>query len=110
MKRLLLLAASLTSLLALAPACADAQPRDAVRHGHALVKEFCARCHAIGRTGKSPHAGAPPFRSIGRSYDLDGFAERLERGISAGHPDMPEFVFTRADALAVQAYLRSIQR
>ena len=109
MKRLLLLAAPLIRSWRSRLPRAGAQPRDAVRHGHALVKEFCARCHAVGRTGKSPHAGAPPFRSIGRSYDLDGFAERLERGISAGHPDMPEFVFTRADALAVQAYLRSIQ-
>lgn len=106
MKRLLLIVAS---LLLLAPVGAGAQPRVSVRHGHALVKEFCARCHAIGRTGKSPHAGAPPFRGIGRSYDLDGFAQRLERGISTGHPDMPEFVFMHADALAVQAYLRSIQ-
>ncbi|MEJ2623269.1 MAG: cytochrome c [Pseudolabrys sp.] len=80
-----------------------------MRHGHALVKALCARCHAVGRTGRSPYAGAPPFRGTGRSYDLDGFAERLERGISAGHPDMPESVFTRADALTVQAYLRSIQ-
>ncbi len=107
MKRLLLLAASLAIL---APAFSDARPRAVVRHGHALVKEFCARCHAIGRSGKSPHAGAPPFRRVGRSYDLDRFATRLEHGISAGHPDMPEFVFTHADARAVQAYLRSIQR
>jgi cytochrome c len=106
MKRLLLLAVLLP---ALTPIASGAQAQNSLRHGHALVKEFCARCHAVGRTGKSPHAGAPPFRGIGRSYDLDGFAERLERGISAGHPDMPEFVFTRADALAVQAYLRSIQ-
>ena len=107
MKRLLLLLAVL--LPALTPIASGAQGQNSVRHGHALVKEFCARCHAVGRTGKSPHAGAPPFRGIGRSYDLDGFAERLERGISAGHPDMPEFIFTRADALDVQAYLRSIQ-
>ena len=107
MKRLLLLRAALLPAIALAAWGAQAQ--ESAHHGRALVTKFCARCHAVGRSGKSPHAGAPPFRGIGRSYDLDGFAERLERGISAGHPDMPEFVFTRADALAVQAYLRSIQ-
>jgi cytochrome c len=96
--------------LALVLAAPPVQARDPVRHGRALVKELCARCHAIGRTGGSPHAGAPPFRTIGRSYDLDGFAERLRRGISSDHPDMPEFIFDRADARAVQAYLRSIQR
>jgi cytochrome c len=108
MKRIHLpLAAIGLTLILAAPA---AQARSPVSHGRALVKEFCARCHAIGRVGKSPLAGAPPFRTIGRSYDLDGFANRLRRGISSGHPDMPEFIFERADALAVQAYLRSIQR
>lgn len=87
-----------------------AQARDPAGRGHALVREFCARCHAVGRSGRSPAAGAPPFRLLGRSYDLDRFDERLERGISSGHPDMPEFIFDHADALAVQAYLRSIQR
>ena len=96
--------------LALVLAAPPAQARDPVARGHALVKEFCARCHSIGRTGRSPHVGAPPLRTIGRSYDLDSFAERLRHGISSGHPDMPEVIFERADARAVQAYLRSIQR
>lgn len=108
MKRSLSLLAAVG--LALNLAAQQAQARDPVRHGRALVKEFCGHCHAIGRRGKSPKAGAPPFRLIGRSYDLDGFAEQLERGISSDHPEMPEFKFDRADALAVQAYLRSIQR
>lgn len=96
--------------LALVLAAPPAKAQDPARHGRALVKEFCASCHAIGRSGKSPNAAAPPLRSIGRSYDLDGIAERLQLGISSGHPDMPEFIFDRADARAVQAYLRSIQR
>ena len=98
------------SAFALVLASPLAQARDSISRGHALVKELCAGCHAIGPTGKSPREGAPPFRTIGRSYDLDGFAERLRHGISSGHPDMPEFIFEPADALAVQAYLRSIQR
>ena len=108
MKRFLLwLAASaLMPVLAVPPA----QARDSVRHGRTLVKEFCARCHATGHRGESPLAGAPPFRMIGRSYDLDRFAQRLRRGISSDHPDMPEFKFGRVDSEDVQAYLRSIQR
>jgi len=80
------------------------------RRGRAVVREFCARCHAIGKTGDSPHPGAPPFRTLGRSFDLDQFPRRLERGISSGHPDMPEFKLGVDDALAVTAYLRTIQR
>ncbi len=98
------------AILTLVLAVPAAQARDPAGHGRALVKEFCGPCHAVGRRGKSPRAGAPPLREIGRNYDLDGIAERLQRGISSSHPDMPEFIFDRADAQAVQAYLRSIQR
>jgi len=98
------------SLLALFMLTAAANAQDPVRHGRAVVKEFCARCHAIGRRGKSPHPSAPPFRLLGHSFDLDQLPRRLERGISSGHPDMPEFKFTDRDARDVAAYLRTIQR
>jgi mono/diheme cytochrome c family protein len=86
-----------------------AQAQSPARQGRALMQQFCARCHAIGSSGKSRHADAPPFRYLGRSFDLDQFARVLERGISAGHPDMPEFKFTEDDANAARAYLRTIQ-
>ena len=88
----------------------SAQAQDPVARGQALVAEFCGRCHAIGVKGKSRHSDAPPFRTLGRSIDLDEFPRRLERGISSGHPDMPEFKFSHDDALAVGAYLRLIQQ
>ena len=87
-----------------------AQAQDPVSHGQALVAEFCGRCHAIGTKGKSRHPDAPPFRILGRSVDLDEFPRTLERGISGGHPDMPEFKFSHDDARAVRAYLRVIQQ
>jgi cytochrome c len=87
-----------------------AQAQDPARHGRALLKEYCSPCHAIGKTGKSRHVGAPPFRTLGRSFDIDQFARVLERGISSGHPDMPEFKFSEEDALAARAYLRTIQQ
>ena len=87
-----------------------AQAQDPVRHGRALVKEFCARCHSVGRRGRSPRAAAPPLRYTGRTYDLDEFPRTLERGISSNHPAMPEFKFNHQDARAVRAYLRTIQQ
>jgi mono/diheme cytochrome c family protein len=95
-------------LLALLAVSARAQEQDPVRR--AIVGEFCARCHAVARFGRSPHVGAPPFRTLGRSFDLDEFPRRLERGISSSHPDMPEFKFGEDDARAVRDYLRTIQR
>ena len=69
----------------------------------------CTRCHAIGRAGASPHAVAPPFRTLSRRYPIEGLAEALAEGLSVGHPDMPEFVFDSQDVGAILDYLKSIQ-
>jgi len=102
--------ALVAALPALAAMDAVAQAQDPVRHGRALVREFCGRCHSIGRRGRSPHADAPPLRYMGRTFDLDEIPRTLQRGISSNHPAMPEFKFDYEDARAVRAYLRTIQQ
>jgi cytochrome c len=79
------------------------------QQGRALVESHCSRCHAIGRTGTSPHHEAPPFRILGRRYPIDSLAEALAEGLVTGHPDMPEFTFEVRDVGAILAYLHSIQ-
>ena len=108
MRRLSTIILALIAALAVMGGVARAQ--DPVRHGRALVKEFCARCHSVGRRGRSPHADAPPLRYMGRTFDLDEFPRTLIRGISSSHPAMPEFKFDYQDARAVRAYLRTIQQ
>jgi mono/diheme cytochrome c family protein len=81
----------------------------ALKRGEALMARLCAGCHAIGRTGASPHVQAPPFRLLGRRYPIESLEEALGEGIVSGHPDMPEFKFSAADVGAVVAYLNSIQ-
>ena len=87
---------------------AAAQSQDPLRHGRALLQEFCGPCHAVGRTDVNRRAR--PLRTLGRTFDLDQFPRLLERGISSTHPDMPETKFSEEDAHAAAAYLRSIQR
>jgi len=78
--------------------------------GRTLVEEHCAMCHAIGPSGNSPHAAAPPFRKLGNSFDLDKLQTILERGdIVPAHPDMPIFKLDRNTARGVVNYIRSIQ-
>jgi cytochrome c len=77
--------------------------------GRTLLEDHCASCHVIGKTGDSPRENAPPFRTLSRSFDLDKIQGQLERGLTAGHPDVPEFKFGEDDARVVAAYLRSIQ-
>lgn len=102
-------AALALSWLALSVPTSAAFAQDPSDIGRALLQRSCASCHAIGKTGDSPNAGAPPFRTLGRSYDLDQFPRQLQRGVVSGHPDMPEFKFNEADARAAGVYLRSIQ-
>ena len=94
----------------LATSSVSAQDRPAtLKRGESLLTKNCARCHAIGKAGVSPHPSAPPFRTLSRKYPIDGLQEALAEGLSVGHPDMPEFVFESADISAILAYLKSIQ-
>ena len=79
------------------------------KRGAALLERMCAPCHAVGRTGTSPHRQAPPFRTLSRRYAIESLEETLAEGIISGHPDMPEFKFGASDVGAVIAYLRAIQ-
>jgi cytochrome c len=98
------------SLIAVLTAGGSARAQDPVSYGQSLVAEFCASCHAIGVKGESPHPWAPPFRTLGRTIDLDEFPRALERGITSTHPDMPAIKFSQEEARAVRAYLRAIQQ
>jgi mono/diheme cytochrome c family protein len=103
---------SVVVLLPLGSSVCFGQTREPVplaERGRVLVTQMCAECHAIGKAGKSPRAGVPAFRQLDRRLDLDAFVDRLREGLDSGHRDMPMFRFTREDAHAVVAYLRSIQ-
>ena len=86
------------------PTTLIAAEKDLAAQGKVLVMENCARCHAVGKEGASPHSEAPPFRTLSSKY-----AESLAEGIVSGHPDMPIFVFSPEDVRAIIDYLQSIQ-
>lgn len=96
-------------LIALGAAMAAAAEKDLTTKGEQLVKENCARCHAIGKEGASPHPEAPPFRTLSSKYPVEDLAESLAEGIVSGHPDMPIFAFSPTDVTAIIEYLNSIQ-
>src|SRR5918993_401977 len=79
-----------------------------VARGEALLTKNCASCHAVGKSGASPHETAPAFRTLSQRYQIEALEEALAEGLSSGHPDMPEFVFEADDVGAIIAYLNSI--
>jgi cytochrome c len=96
--------------VALAVQTTPAQDTKALEaQGQELLGAKCARCHAILRSGDSPQAAAPAFRTLSRRYPIEGLAESLAEGLSVGHSDMPEFVFEPDEIAAILAYLKSIQ-
>ena len=102
----------LKSAAGVAFALAAASPAWAVDNpaamGLRLVEKNCARCHAVGAAGASPHTEAPPFRDLHNRYPPEALGEALAEGISTGHPDMPEFVLTPAQVAAIIAYIGSL--
>jgi len=98
------MAALIATVALAAPALTAREQR-----GAALLERMCAACHAVGRTGASPHRGAPPFRTLSTRYAIEALEDKLAQGVISGHPDMPEFKFGAADIGAVIAYLRVIQ-
>jgi mono/diheme cytochrome c family protein len=100
-----------------ATACtsAPAQESSAVRSalpelpGQTIATNLCSGCHAVGRTGDSPHPDALPFRKISMRYPVRDLEEALGEGIFVGHPDMPPFVFAPEDIDALLTYIEAIQ-
>jgi mono/diheme cytochrome c family protein len=89
---------------------APAEDEQQIKRGAQLLQQKCAPCHAIGKTGDSPRAEAPPFRTLSQRYPIESLEESLGEGIMSGHPDMPEFSFDADDVGAIIAYLDSIQQ
>ena len=102
-----------TALLLLAgPAlasCASSPAETELDRGRLLVEANCGSCHAVGDIGVSPAPEAPPFRRLSEGYRVSTLEEALAKGISAGHPAMPEFEFTTEDVKSIVAYLQSVQ-
>jgi mono/diheme cytochrome c family protein len=98
-------------LLTLAPSLCHAQSSLTAlqQRGEIIARGLCSHCHAIDKTGDSPHSAAPRFRSLENQLDLGKLARRIQEGLLTGHEDMPMFRFDRYDADAMVAYIRAIQ-
>ncbi|WP_298098853.1 cytochrome c [Brevundimonas sp.] len=76
--------------------------------GGVLVRDKCAGCHAVERTGVSPMASAPPFRTMGVKYPVSDLQEAFAEGLVTTHPAMPAFELQPAEIADLIAYLESV--
>jgi cytochrome c len=95
---------------AVTPASSEETLSAAERRGLAFAHTNCSRCHAIGRSGASPFAAAPPFRTLHLRYPIEDLEEPLAEGIVTGHPAMPEFRLEPSQVGDLIAYLKSLSR
>ena len=80
-----------------------------IKVGKMIAETRCAKCHATGTTGDSPHPDAKPFRELSENYPVRDLEEALGEGILVGHPDMPVFVMSPYEIDSLLTYLESIQ-
>ncbi len=79
-----------------------------LERGRALALSRCGACHAVGRTGESPHRIAIPFRNLYRRYPIGMLVRARRTGVVAGHDEMPMYTFSRAELDALLAYIDSL--
>lgn len=110
-------AVAVAALFAVLPgACALSQPEatssalpvPALR-GEVFAETYCSACHAIGRSGASPHLEARPFRELSKLYPVRSLEEALAEGIVVGHPDMPPFQLDPDQINDLIEYIEAIQ-
>ncbi len=97
-------------VMALAATAATPSHAQADKQGITLLMRDCGRCHAVGLSGASPRADAPPFRTLGSRYPIESLEEALGEGVMSGHPDMPEFRYDADEVGAIIDYLNAIQK
>lgn len=82
----------------------------AAARGAAIADGVCASCHAVGLSGVSPYAAAPPFRNVVARRSLDGLETAMAQGLVTTHPAMPPFTFRAGEIDDLIAYLETLRQ
>ncbi len=97
-------ALSAALLFSAAPLDAAGRAKLAAR-GQALLRDNCARCHAIESSGDSPMQAAPPMREIYARFAPRELQAELSEGMVSHYSQMPQIEFASEDVDAILAYL-----
>ena len=81
---------------------------DALKRGYAIAVEKCSHCHAISHNDLPPHDIVIPFRQLYTRYPIAMLIEARDRGVIAGHDEMPMFTVSQPDIRALLSYIDSL--
>lgn len=83
-------------------------PLIGVERGRDLAEQRCGACHALGLSGESRQAMAPPFRDLDLRFSTIGLERRLAELDRPGHGEMPPMRLTADEARDLTAYIASL--
>jgi mono/diheme cytochrome c family protein len=81
---------------------------DALKRGYAIAVEKCSHCHAISHNDAPPHAIVIPFRQLHTRFPIAMLIEARDRGVIAGHDEMPMFTVSQPDIRSLLSYIDSL--
>ncbi len=90
------------------PAAVTQAEETAYGKGLRLAETNCTRCHAIGVSGASPFAPAPPFREVAKNYTQEELIDGFMEGLAVRHQAMPDWEMTMDQAEAIAAYIMAL--
>jgi mono/diheme cytochrome c family protein len=90
------------------PALSARAEDDALKRGYAIAVEKCSHCHAISHNDLPPHDIVIPFRQLHTRYPIAMLIEARDRGVIAGHDEMPMFTVSQPDMRALLSYIDSL--
>ena len=78
-------------------------------NGRMIAQKLCADCHAVTRHDRSPTAvnANTAFRDLHKRYPIKMLVDGLSSGTIAGHDEMPAFIFSPSDMVALLSYIDS---
>ena len=95
--------------LMLLPAVFPARAENhALKRGANIAIEKCSLCHAITHDDIPPHAIVIPFRELHTRFPIPMLIEARERGVIAGHDEMPMFTLSKQDMSDLLSYIDSL--
>lgn len=95
-------------LLVLGAASAAAMGGNLATKGETILKEKCARCHAVAADDASKNAKASALRDVAVSYG-DDLAAKVANGIDTKHQGLPAFKFEPMESKGIVDYLEKLR-